>query len=365
MTNLSAAFSMSELAKLAQSNNPRKRGQLFLALSSLCALKPLEASAEGSAFGEIMFLLNKDSSEEIRQQASNMLCEKNWTPRKLVMAWAVDEIPVANPILLKSPVLSDDDLISVAKSASMFHRIAIADRPQITESITNILVHFNEPEVLIAMTGNTSANMTMETFASCVRVSRRHNSLRLKLADREDLPRSLIPSLFAYSSGDERKIIAKNFGVDADKFSDVVRQAVLKKPTSKVTTNDPHAKELEIARLVSKLLRAKKLTPALAMRAVSEENILFFEHAISALTEVPLDQFRLAIERHPSVALALACNAARLERAAFPALHRNLQAQGYFSEALSGEVAIKSAQAFSTHSPAAAAVALRLMSRES
>jgi len=362
MANLNAAFNMSQLAKLARSDNPQKRDQLFLALGSLCALEPTEQSAEGSAFNEIMFLLNNDAAENIRQQAANMLCEKSWAPRKLILQWANDAIPVANPILLKSPVLTEDDLINVIGNASLFHRLAIADRPHILEGVTNALSSFSEPEVLVAMAGNATAKMTINTFASCVRVSRRHGQLRLFLSNRDDLPRSLIPSLFAYSNTQEREIIATKFGVDVDKFSDVVRQAVLEQ-TSAEQELQLDTEELKIAQLVHKLAKAEQLNPASVIKAVALENILLFEHSLAQLSGVPIDQFRLAVKRSPSTAIALACQAAGIERSVFPSLHRNLTELTYLNEALSGDVGAKAAKAFSGHSSAAATVALRLMAQ--
>jgi len=362
MTDLSAALSMTQLARLAQSSNPRKRDQLFLALGSLCAVKPLE-SLDEAAISEIMFLLNKKAADNVKQQAANLLCTREWTPRKLILSWAGDEPQIANPVLLKSPVLTDDDLILIIQKFGLFHRLAIADRPGIVESITDALIVFDEPEVLITMTSNTTAQISMETFASCVRISRRHDKLRHSLTDREDLPRSLIPSLFAYSTEEERELISTRFGVDADNFSQVVRQAVLDKPRVEKSTNIPEDPELKVARLVSKLAKANKLSPAIVIRAAVEGKTLLFEHAIAHLTDVPVDQFRSAISRSPSIALALACNAAKLERAVFPSLHRNLNDLGYFKETLSGDVASKSVKAFTGHSPAAAAVSLRLMAQ--
>ncbi|VAV98562.1 hypothetical protein MNBD_ALPHA06-566 [hydrothermal vent metagenome] len=333
-----------------------------MALGSLCALEPSGETAEGSAFTEIMYLLNGDAPEDIRQQMSNLLCEKPWAPRNLVLAWANDGIPVANPVLLKSPVLSDDDLVDITQNASLFHRLAIADRPAIKEIVTQSLVGFNEPEVIVAMTGNPTAEMSIETFASCVRISRRHDQLRLNLADRNDLPRSLIPSLFAYSSPAEREAIATKFGVDADNFSEVVRQAVMAEPSAKETgATDPE--ELKIARLVSKLAKSGQLGANLVIKAVATEKLCLFEHAISQLADIPVDQFRSSIARTPSYALALACQAAHIERSVFPSLHRDLQQQGYFKQELAGETLQKTAKAFSAHSPAAATVALRLIAR--
>jgi uncharacterized protein (DUF2336 family) len=364
--DISAAFSMSQLAKLAQSKNPKKRDQLFLALGSLCAISKPDENASGAAFGEIMFLLNGEASEETRQQASNLLCEKDWTPRKLVLSWAKDIIPVANPVLLKSPVLTEDDLVQLARDSSLFHRLAIADRPQISTKVTDTLIGFNEPEVLVVMTGNESADMTMETFASCVRISRRHTDLRTNLSQRDDLPRSLIPSLFAYSTPSEREEIASKFGVDADNFSVVVRQAVLAKSEPKNkdgAENKQASEELEVARLVAKLAKSNALTTGYVVKAASTEKTMLFEHSISTLASIPVENFRAAMGRHPSVALALTCQAAGIDRSAYPSLHRSLNESGYFSETLSGETGSKAAKAYAGHSPAAAAVALRLMAR--
>ncbi len=360
--SINAAFSMSQLAKLAQSDNPRKREQLYLALGSLCAINPAENAANGQSFGEIMFLLNGQASEEIRQQASNLLCEKDCAPKKLILAWANDIIPIANPVLLKSPVLDDDDLIKVAQNASLFHRLAIADRPEIGPGITDTLVGFSEPEVLIAMTANQTADMSMETFASCVRISRRHASLRMNLTDREDLPRSLLPSLFAYSDPQQREGIAERFGIDVDNFSDVVRQAVLKQNPPNAPSNEKN-QELEIARYVAKLAKSEKLDTDFIVKAAATEKTTLFEHAIAHLADVPVDYFRTAMSRSPSVALALSCQAARIERGLYPTIHHSLTDNGYFNEELSSEIAVKAAKAFGGHSPAAASVALRLMAR--
>ncbi len=363
MVDLNGAFSMSQLAKLAQSNNPRKRGKLYLALGSLCSLKPMDDSPNDQAFGEIMFLLNQDASEEVRQQASNLLCEITWAPRKLILEFANDVIPVANPVLLKSPVLTEEDLISIGKNNGLFHRLAIADRPSISENITDALAGFNEPEVLVNLTSNATAEMSMETFASCVRISRRHDDLRYNLSGRDDLPRSLIPSLFAYSSEAERENLALKFNVDVDNFSEVVRQAVLEKAPQPDSPEAEDTEELAIARLVAKLAKAEQLNPASVINAAAAEKTMLFEYAISQLAGVPVDQFRQAVQRHPTVALALAAHAAGIDRSVYPTLHRNLNEQKYFEEALSGENATKAAKAFAGHSPAAAAVALRLMAR--
>lgn len=354
-----SAASLGQLARLAKSNNPKKRDELMIALGSLCAINPVQDPGAQDVFGEILVLLNDRASEDARMKTSNILCEKPWAPRPLILKWAYDIIPVANPVLLKSPVLTPKDLVAVTNSASMFHRLAIAARPQIGEPVTGALAGLSEPEVLTVMIGNDTADMNVETFATCVRVSRRHPELRQKLSHRPDTPRSLLPSLFAYSSKEERLVMAEHLGVDADNFSQVVKQAVLERG------NDHKgamlSKELEVSRLVNKLAKSDRLRPSVLVKAASEENTLLFEHAIAHLVGISVIQFREALEKGQIKAFTLACKAAGIDRSIFPTLYRNLHECGFLQYPLSGDNASLAAKTFAEHSVAAAAVALRLM----
>lgn len=356
---LALAANLGQLARLAKSNNPQKRDELMIALGSLCAISPIEEPSARDAFGEILILLNDKASEEARQQASNILCAKPWAPRSLILQWACDIIPVANPVLLKSPVLTPKDLVEVVNSASLFHRLAIAARSSIDEPVTGALAGMSEPEVLSIMVGNDTASMNMETFAACVRISRRHPELRQQLSQRQDTPRSLLPSLFAYSSKDERLVMAEHLGVDAENFSQVVKQAVLERSNNgKTATLD---QELAISRLVNKLSRSDRLGPAVLVKAANEENILLFEHSIAHMIGISVLQLREAMQKSPVKAFTLACRAAGIDRSVFPTMYRSLHDCEFLKEPLVGESASQAAKVFTEHSQAAAAVALRLM----
>lgn len=360
---LTSQFKMSDLARLAQSSDPAHRDQLLLALGSLCALGPLEDSPTEEAVGQIMVILFPRVHTTAQMTLSVKLCKAAWASHPLIMTIAQSPPKVAEPVIASSPVLSDDDLIKLSNTTGIEHRQLIALRPNISTSVTDALISHDEPTVLTAIVENCSAQMSMESFASCVRISRRVEPLRAKLTLRKDMPRSLIPSLFAYSDEPMRKMIAARFGVDGNHLSAVVKEAIMNK--GKRAPVDPNEKKERLAHaLVEKLAKSDRLSVSFVLKCLNDKNRIMFEHALARLAGVGLDQLRSALERDAVYATALSCRAARIDSSVFPTIHKAMLAAGMEIAPLNGKDGNKAANAYSTHSPAAAAVALRLLSRE-
>ncbi len=356
-------FKMADLARLAQSSDPGHHDQLFAALGSLSALGPLDDAATEDAVGQIMIILYPKVQQNAHISLSNKLCKAAWAAHPLILIMARDVPPIARPVISSSPVLRDSDLIDISQTMGVEHRELIACRPNISEAITGTLIRQDEPDVLTALVQNSSAKLSMESFATCVRVSRRVESLRAKLSQRDDMPRSLIPSLFAYSDETMRQEIAERFDVDGNHLSSVVKDAIANKETA--AKPNPDQKMENAARaLVEKLAQSERLSSTIIVKSLNDKKIVLFEHALARLAGVGIEQLRSALKRDPLYALALSCRAARIDRSVFPTIHTAMQSAGLEIASLSGDEGNKAATAFNNHSPAAAAVALRLLSRE-
>ncbi len=353
---------MSDLARLARSNDPEHRDELLVALGALCALAPLEDAVTDAAVSEIMLVLYPRAAEEVREALAQKLCKTAWAAHPLIITIAKDEPAIAKPVISFSPVLDDADMIDLANQMGTEHRVLIAQRAHISEAVTDVLVRHDEPQVLLSVIENGSASLSMQSFASCVRVSRRVEPLRHKLVMRNDMPRSLVPSLFAYSDETLRRKIAARFKIDESHLSDVVRQAIADK--KRKTPQTPDQKMDEAAkRLVDKLARSERLTSSFVIKALNDKKFALFEHAMARLSGVGVGQMRAALRHDPLYALALGCRAARMDRSVFPVIHAAMKAAGREVPSIAGKEGSKAASAFGNHSPAAAAVALRLLGR--
>jgi len=78
-------------------------------------------------------------------------------PHDIVLSLARDEAQVARPILRTSPLLDDDDLVEIAREGTCAHRIAIAERDDLSAKVAQALCQSRDPQVIRTLVANESA----------------------------------------------------------------------------------------------------------------------------------------------------------------------------------------------------------------
>lgn len=98
---------------------------------------------------------------------------------------------VSAPILGKSPALSTEDLVTIAKSAKHGILLLIASRPVLETEVTDILVERGHMDVKIKAVGNRGAKFSEVTFVKLINDARKNKTLADLIGAREDLPEEL------------------------------------------------------------------------------------------------------------------------------------------------------------------------------
>src|SRR3954462_14192413 len=98
------------------------------------------------------------------------------------------EIAVARLVLKLSPVLSDDDLASIALTHSQEHLIAIAERAAISEITTEVLVNRGSDTVLRMLSSNKGAQFSPVGFSRMQERSESDPVIARNLAERSEKP---------------------------------------------------------------------------------------------------------------------------------------------------------------------------------
>jgi hypothetical protein len=73
---------------------------------------------------------------------------------------------VATPVLAQSPVLKTQELIGIAKVSSQAHRAAIAQRPEVDEMLTQVLVEHGDQDVMNRLAANPGARYFVADFGT-------------------------------------------------------------------------------------------------------------------------------------------------------------------------------------------------------
>jgi uncharacterized protein DUF2336 len=152
-------------------------------------------------FDEVFIHLAAEIESRARFELSVMLAGIANAPREIVRQLANDgDGFVASPILQCSRRLKDSDLLDVAKNQSQQHLLAIANRNQIVEAVTDVLVRRGDRDVVRNVAGNLGARLSLSGFFTLVRKAEKDGILAEKVGQRSDIPDPLLRALFVQAT---------------------------------------------------------------------------------------------------------------------------------------------------------------------
>ena len=147
-----------KLYALAKQDMPAARTELSHAVVSL-----FEADINGKEqelLADILIALMRRAETELRGVLSEKLATLDNIPLRLVLHLANDEITVASPMLEKSTVLSDLDIIYIIKSLGAAYWQAIAKRSRLSNEAIDMLVDSGDFGTAVILSQNERIRLT-------------------------------------------------------------------------------------------------------------------------------------------------------------------------------------------------------------
>ena len=95
--------------------------------------------AERHAAHDLFRLALYDAEPLVRRVLAESIKHARDLPRDVVRTLAQDIPEVSAPFLAASPLLGEDELLSIAKAGASVQRAAIACRPSLSERVANVL----------------------------------------------------------------------------------------------------------------------------------------------------------------------------------------------------------------------------------
>lgn len=338
------------LLGLARSRSPEARERLMQALALVCDTPEAGKSERAQRLiGDIFMVLVADAERDIRLRLAEAIASARWAPSALVNTLTLDDIEIARPIIAKSPVLTDPDLVRLLVTATVEHQIEVARRPHIGGEVVKTILERREPSVLTALAGNETAALTGADMAALVAAARQIASLRAPLARHPRLNSDLAVTLYGWVGEVLRRELTQRFpGADAASSFGPLR----------APEGDPEREEME-AKLIAKLQAAGQLRPGYLLKCLREGKLYLFEVALAALAHLRTDQVRAACGSDRPELLALACAAVGIDRSVFPTILSLLRALNHGRPSANEASTQHINRAFSLKSPDEARAAFR------
>lgn len=345
----STAETITQLAKL---RDPSKRHQLALGVTDLCIAQPLSVTAEPVA-GELLVTLSSQVPTSSKKVIAEKLAVCDWAPHAAIKHLAFEEIEVASVVIKKSKRLTEQDMVEIAKLGSVDHRSHLARRPNLAVKVTDSLSEPAEPVVLRALANNDTAEISDKTLDTCLTASRDNLKLREALARRHDISTEYATQLAIMLPENWREELYRRFGLEKETVEKLAVEAAL---GSSSEDADKNAEQT-----VNEAESNGKLSGEFALSALKAGDYALFDHAIARLCDVKTSQWRVALAMGGVRAAAMACQAAGMDRTAYPVVHRGLQHSGRIHQMLEGDAMNSAANIFRMYGQEKASKVLRQM----
>ncbi len=305
---------LENLVQLAREPSPEKRRELLRDVTDLFfettgQLNEHETEYFSDIISEIAFSMEMD----VRRHLAERLSELDTAPKGLTNALANDEIEVARPVLMKSKVLQNADLIDIVKRLSQEHLLAVSKREKVSEEVSDCLVERGNDNVLVSLASNQGAELSHNAAMTMVSRSKQNERLHEPLVSRRDLPPDLLNEMFWHVSAALREhIISSVDSIDEREVEDMLAETKVwfSAGQSEDTLSQPE-------RFIIRKEKMNQLDAALLVQLIRQGKIPEMVAGLARLIKADMPMARRIVFDEGGEALAVACKAIGIDRATF------------------------------------------------
>lgn len=252
-----------EAGKARRAELTRHVATLFVLTSDRCSDEQVDI------YDSVLSRLVEMVEDEVRIYVANQLAGLRRGPEQTVRKLASDEIEIAGPVLTRSTVLREVDLIRVARTKTNNHLLAIAQRDVLSSDLTDVLVEKGDLSVKRKVASNSGASLSDNGMQILISEASSDATLQNYLSDRPDLADKHIQALVQIASGEvRRKLMMQGEVIEASRMHEA-RQLAEHRMSNQYWLN---RYDFETARgRILNLSKKVQVTEIVLMRFASED----------------------------------------------------------------------------------------------
>lgn len=255
-------------------------------------------------------LLLDDPSPKVRLSLSEALSLGRGAPPQIVAALSADQPDVAAPLLVRSPLLSDADLVDRVADGCRAVQLLVAMRARVSISVSAAIAEVGEQEACIELLGNTGAEIASLSFHRMAERHGHHAELREALIADRRLPSECRHLLVVRTGEALRETPLVRALMSPARAERLTREACVRASVTLIERTDA----CEHPALVEHLRIRGDLTVGFIVRAVANGKIDFFGAALAALAGQGEGRVRALLAGGRDTALAALLTRAGLSR---------------------------------------------------
>ena len=298
---------------------PGERAEATSALARAYLHSDLSVDDLAAAEGAMIMLLD-DPSPLVRGALAQVFASSQKAPPVVVHALAADQPDVAVPVLSRSPLLLEDDLVDLIATGHPEAQAAIAGRPLLSRALAAAIAEVGTAEACLVLLENADAEIALFSIDRIVERFGDVASIRESLTARDDLPMATRQALLSKLSQSLAGFACQWLGPEHAEYA--AREAC-ERATVALAADTPYE---EVAELMRHLRESGQLTAGMMLRGLLSGNVVLFEEALAELSGLPLDRVTGYIHDKNISGFRALYRKAGLPDAAYPAFREAIAA---------------------------------------
>ena len=322
-----ASSRLNRLVDLAKETSSDKRRELLREVTDVFLDSAHDCSeSEKSHFGEIISKVSSGMDTAVRKHLAARLSDNPNAPLVLIRGFAMDEDEIAREVLSKSPVLRDEDLISVTETGNQQKIGAIARRSSIPEAVSEAIVEHGDDTVVSELVSNTGAKVSRGTFRKVMERAETSDVLQAPLVNREDLPADMVNELFTFVKAELRAQVQQRI----ESIPPAELERALKDAEQEVLSDlrTMRATDRKAMVYVGEMFQQRKLNEGLLIQLIKNGKTPELIHALARIAEVDVRTMKRLFNARNIEGIAIICRSLRFERGTFTTIAMHIMPSG-------------------------------------
>ena len=298
-----------------------ERAEATSALARAFLYSDLTENDRAAAEGAMIMLLD-DPSPLVRRALAEVFAGSENAPPTVVHALANDQPDVAEPILQRSPLLLDADLVEAVASGEAERQTAIASRAMLPCSVSAAIAEVGCAEACLLLLENEAAETVPFSLDRIVQRFGHLAAIRDAILSRDDLPAATRQALVVKLSDTLADFVTGREWLPEERARRITREACEKATIALAA----ESQEGEVRPLICHLRESGQLNAGLILRSLLSGNVELFEEALADLAQLPLTRVIGIVHDRRGAGFRALYDKAGLPASTFPAFREALEA---------------------------------------
>jgi uncharacterized protein (DUF2336 family) len=298
-----------------------ERAEATSALARAFLFSDLSPDDRSAAEGAMIMLLD-DGSPLVRRALAQVLAASPKAPPAVIQALAADQPEISVPVIERSPLFIDADLVDIVATGPSAVQAAVARRAPVQCAVAAAIAEVGSAEACLVLIENPDADVAPFSIDRMVERFGHVAAIREALFARGDLPVSTRQALVSKLSSTLAEFVTAREWLAAERAHRITQEAC-EKATITLAAQLPAR---ETRPLIRHLCDNGQLTAGLILRALLCGNVALFEEALAELSGLPLARVRGYVHDNRGAGFRAVYDKAGLPASTWPAFRAAIEA---------------------------------------